>query len=184
MSYVFWKLWTVFRFWFPKCIFAKPMFPKCIFAKSIFQSVFFRNVLLESVFVSVFVQSVPGLRIFLALQVYSFSNPQCLDWLKSTQFLAALAALYLPLVVCVSGCHFRIWTQRVTLEFGQKEWLYRLESLQTCPDKKTKRQKGKKTKKQDKIIKFRIVTFLVLRCFLGLFLILGPPNSIGQDPLG
>ena len=58
-------------------------------------------------------------------------------------FLAALAALYLPLVVVPT-----------TLEFGHKEWLLRLETLQTgqkdqkITDHKTKGQKDKKIKKR------------------------------------
>ena len=62
-------------------------------------------------------------------------------WIRLMQFLAALAALYLTSVTGSLGA---------TLEFWHKEWLLRLQTLQTFDqhDVQTKRQKDKKTKRQ------------------------------------
>ena len=67
------------------------------------------------------------LRQFKKIFVSSFGGPDpstsmiswcyCYIHLLNMAFLAALAPLYIPLLNhSVSDCHFRIWTQRVTLE--------------------------------------------------------------------
>ena len=59
-------------------------------------------------------------------------------------FLAALAALYLPLVV--TECHFIIWKQRVTFETWGLSDIWSM----WCPHKKTKRKKKTKRRKRQK----------------------------------
>ena len=62
---------------------------------------------------------------------------------KTNQFLAALAALYPTLVSqSLSGCHFRISTQKVTFETWNPSDIW----LEWYLDKKTIRQNDKKTK--------------------------------------